>query len=347
MYFHRGMIEAALRHDRRGPYRPGDDADDQPVLLAAVGPRGAADRSRRWAARRDARAGAAGSPGRRWPWRCCCWSPSVASAHPLGNFTVNQYSGLAVRSDGVDVNYVLDMAEIPTAQLLASSTATRASCSRRRRRRLPATECATLASRHHAAGRRHRGQLLTVRASTLRSRRARPVCTRYGSPADSPRRLDGRPPLQYVNHNFDDRVGWREVTAVGTLGPAGGERRVPPPAPARSSPAYPADLLTSPLDVRSASLSVVAGTGGGGAGGRTGRPAGIAATRRRPVHRQRSCRSSPPRGRRRVRRRRARAGPGAGRGARVCARARQDADGRLPGGPAWLAQACGGARRRR
>ena len=33
---------------------------------------------------------------------------------------MNQYSALVVRNDGVDVNYVLDMAEIPTAQLLSS-----------------------------------------------------------------------------------------------------------------------------------------------------------------------------------------------------------------------------------
>ena len=38
--------------------------------------------------------------------------------------------------------------------------------------------------------------------------------------------------------------------------------------------AYPADLLTSPLDVREAALSVVAGSGGGGAAPAAG-PAGI------------------------------------------------------------------------
>src|SRR5260370_19007646 len=39
-----------------------------------------------------------------------------ALAHPLGNFTVNQYSGLRVQPDGVVVDYVLDMAEVPTFQ---------------------------------------------------------------------------------------------------------------------------------------------------------------------------------------------------------------------------------------
>jgi nickel/cobalt transporter (NicO) family protein len=39
-----------------------------------------------------------------------------AAAHPLGNFTVNTYSGLRVGSDRLEVDYVLDMAEIPTFQ---------------------------------------------------------------------------------------------------------------------------------------------------------------------------------------------------------------------------------------
>ena len=42
--------------------------------------------------------------------------PSVASAHPLGNFTVNHYSRIEPAGDGVRVVYVLDMAEIPTFQ---------------------------------------------------------------------------------------------------------------------------------------------------------------------------------------------------------------------------------------
>src|SRR4029077_20888210 len=37
----------------------------------------------------------------------------AAEAHPLGNFTINLYDGLIVRSGGIDVDYVVDMAEIP------------------------------------------------------------------------------------------------------------------------------------------------------------------------------------------------------------------------------------------
>ncbi len=42
----------------------------------------------------------------------------AASAHPLGNFTVNHHIGLAISADAIDVTRILDMAEIPAFQTL-------------------------------------------------------------------------------------------------------------------------------------------------------------------------------------------------------------------------------------
>jgi nickel/cobalt exporter len=44
----------------------------------------------------------------------------AAMAHPMGNFSVNHYSRLHLRSTGLELTYVLDLAEIPTFQLLRS-----------------------------------------------------------------------------------------------------------------------------------------------------------------------------------------------------------------------------------
>src|SRR5512143_3481705 len=41
---------------------------------------------------------------------------AAAGAHPLGNFTTNQYVGVRVASDRVVLDYVVDKAEIPTYQ---------------------------------------------------------------------------------------------------------------------------------------------------------------------------------------------------------------------------------------
>jgi nickel/cobalt exporter len=44
------------------------------------------------------------------------FAAGVASAHPMGNFTVSHYAGIRVSADGLRVRYVLDYAEIPAFQ---------------------------------------------------------------------------------------------------------------------------------------------------------------------------------------------------------------------------------------
>ncbi len=45
--------------------------------------------------------------------------PATASAHPLGNFSINHYAALVVRPGAVDLDVVIDMAEIPTLTEIA------------------------------------------------------------------------------------------------------------------------------------------------------------------------------------------------------------------------------------
>jgi len=42
----------------------------------------------------------------------------LASAHPMGNFSVNHYSKINVQADQIIVRYFIDLAEIPTYQEL-------------------------------------------------------------------------------------------------------------------------------------------------------------------------------------------------------------------------------------
>ena len=41
----------------------------------------------------------------------------AASAHPLGNFTINHFSGLVIDASSLKIDVVTDMAEIPTYQV--------------------------------------------------------------------------------------------------------------------------------------------------------------------------------------------------------------------------------------
>src|SRR5215469_10332529 len=45
-------------------------------------------------------------------------SAAIAAAHPMGNFSVSHYTRLDVSAKGVEVTYVLDLAEVPTYTLL-------------------------------------------------------------------------------------------------------------------------------------------------------------------------------------------------------------------------------------
>ena len=173
-------------------------------------------------------------------------APAVAaSAHPLGNFTVNQYSGLRVTQAGVDVDLVVDMAEIPTFQARSDVDAAGAAYAPR--------QCAELV-RHASLSVDGKHAALRVDSSSV----AFPPGT-AGLPtlrltcSTSAPTGGGEHHLAYRDDNYADRVGWREVTAIGD-GVTLTASDVPRMSRSNQLTAYPNDLLQSPLDQRTASL---------------------------------------------------------------------------------------------
>jgi nickel/cobalt exporter len=159
--------------------------------------------------------------------------PVAASAHPLGNFTVNRFSRIEVAGKRVYVHYVLDLAEIPTFQagrIDAPGFARRIARGAQlrvdgRRARLVPIETALA----HPPG---AGGLKTTRFEVI-----------LRGP-----RLDGTSQISYHDTNYGDRIGWKEILV--------GE------APSRSHElrAYPKDLLQSPLNVTVVSTRLVPGS---------------------------------------------------------------------------------------
>jgi hypothetical protein len=140
-----------------------------------------------------------------------------ASAHPLGNLTVNTYAGIVVRSDAVTVDYVVDLAELPTVQALqridrdgdgklgpAESAAYRES------------ECTSLlGGLELSLG--GRSVPLTAGAGSVRLlpgqgglQTLRLECPLRGDAA-----LGDGAELAFRDGNFTDRIGWRELTLAG------------------------------------------------------------------------------------------------------------------------------------
>src|SRR5205823_2306065 len=51
-------------------------------------------------------------------WLVALLATSLAAAHPMGNFSVSHYTRFQLTARGVEITYVLDLAELPTFDLL-------------------------------------------------------------------------------------------------------------------------------------------------------------------------------------------------------------------------------------
>jgi nickel/cobalt transporter (NicO) family protein len=183
--------------------------------------------------------------------------PQGASAHPLGNFTVNRYSGIVVAADGVTVEHVLDLAEIPTAQRSPVIDANRDG-------QLDPAELAPWAAQQCRAtvptlrlavsGDRVPLSVTRSAASTAPGQANLPIL-RLDCVLQAAVSVHGMTSIAYVDTAATSQVGWREVTARGD-GVTLVRANVPQLSTSHRLTHYPKDLLSSPLDVRGADLQV-------------------------------------------------------------------------------------------
>ena len=162
----------------------------------------------------------------------------AASAHPLGNFTVNQYSGLRVTATAVDVDFVVDMAEIPTFQARGDVDAAGAAYAPR--------QCAELVRHASLSVEGKRAALRVDRSSVAFPPGTAGLPTLRLTCSASAPTGGGEHHLAYRDDNYGDRVGWREVTAIGD-GVTLTASDVPRMSRSNELTAYPNDLLQSAL----------------------------------------------------------------------------------------------------
>ena len=146
---------------------------------------------------------------------CFAFATSVAIAHPMGNLSINHYARLEPGARDVEVTYVLDLAELPTFELTQSwntpqgtakavldrNAATQArawvanlSFTQDGGRLTPAVQATRLEIIDGA------GNLPVFRITTKLHVAAKP----------------GR--LEYEDHNYPTRAGWREIVVRGGNG---------------------------------------------------------------------------------------------------------------------------------
>ena len=200
-------------------------------------------------------------------------APAAAMAHPLGNFTVNRYAGIQLAPGQVRIDYVVDMAEIPTVQVRPQVDANDDGViSDAERSAWAATAAAEIASNLALTIDRERVALEVVSAAMrFRPGQGGLDVLRLEATFAGPAPETGS--LAFTDGNFEDRVGWREITATGADGVAITGSDVPVRSMTDGLLSYPEDLLSSPLAVREASVSFEPGSAGAVSGDGVGETA--------------------------------------------------------------------------
>ncbi|MDC2956442.1 nickel transporter [Streptomyces gilvifuscus] len=172
-----------------------------------------------------------------------------ASAHPLGNFTVNRYDGLVAAPGELRVDHVEDLAEIPATQ--AGPDIRRLGMAEWAKERC---EKAARDSRAEVDG--HTATLETVSAKArLRPGQAGLHTLRVECRLTAPLPEGDAVSLGFHSAGASTGPGWREITARGdrmTLTATD----VPKKSVSHELTTYPKQLLSSPADTSSASLQV-------------------------------------------------------------------------------------------
>ncbi|HEY8743463.1 MAG TPA: high-affinity nickel-transporter, partial [Chloroflexota bacterium] len=188
--------------------------------------------------------------------------PVVAWAHPLGNFTINRYSRLEVQPALLRIRYVLDEAEIPTYQDMALLHPGGAPTAAEQQQFLAARVERLRAHLHVIVG----GQAVAITLEPGTAALSFPP-GQGGLPllrvtawfrADLPAAAAGATAVGFVDDNYDDRLGWKEIVVRGLNGVAVQQSTVTAIDQSDELRSYPQDMLASPLDVRSAQFSYVA-----------------------------------------------------------------------------------------
>ena len=180
-------------------------------------------------------------------------SAGIASAHPLGNYTVNRAVAVRVAPAAITVRYVIDMAEIPAFSELQQID----------RDGDGMTDAEELASYAAAACELVRSSLELVideAAAPLQLLGEPQISLPAGAGGLPTLRLicafDGIEPangatsVRVADPTDDGHIGWREVTIFAGPGVVIDTADVPSVSPSAELTSYPADALQSPPDVR-------------------------------------------------------------------------------------------------
>lgn len=181
-----------------------------------------------------------------------------ATAHPLGNFSVNQYSRLEVEKSNIKIRQVLDMAEIPTFQLQSEIDTDKNGAMSENE----LNEYAEKITPEHLAN-----LILTVNNQPLEIRaESKTVLLKTGAGnlptlriewnfAGNLSNLTEINQVRFENKNYAERIGWNEIVVNRTNGINIFDSNAFGNGITDELKAYPQESLSAPLGERTAQFS--------------------------------------------------------------------------------------------
>lgn len=186
--------------------------------------------------------------------------PRLAFAHPMGNFSINHYSKIVPQAAAIEVDYIIDMAEIPTFQEIQQSKI------------VPRVGDPSLGlylmreSKNLKNGLKLELNGLPLNLETVSRQIIFPpgaggLATMkmgfvYRAPVPHDRKASSLSAIHYRDNNFPERAGWKEVIASSGSGATVIKSSVPGQDRSLELTNYPTDLLHSPPQTLDANITV-------------------------------------------------------------------------------------------
>jgi nickel/cobalt exporter len=180
----------------------------------------------------------------------CLFAALALMAHPMGNFSVNHYTRISVSPRGADLLYVLDLAEIPSFEILKQWTLERSS---------PQPDLDRKAAEQAREWMRHLKVTVNGRdvAPQFRSAALTFADGAGGLPVT---RIEARMrlpvsagKLEFEDGNYPDRAGWKEIVIAAEKGASIEHATQTDRDRSQVLTAYPQDpTLAPPQDLRAA-----------------------------------------------------------------------------------------------
>jgi len=169
-------------------------------------------------------------------------------AHPMGNFSVNHYAKFAPAARGVEVLYVLDLAEIPTFELLQKWNLTATSPRNEIERQAAAQAREWIQNLSISANGRAIAPQLHSTKVTMSDGAGGMQVMRVSMQLHLPI-AQGK--IEYEDHNYAERAGWKEIVIAAGEGAAIESATQGDADRSQALTAYPQDpTIAPPQDVR-------------------------------------------------------------------------------------------------